>query len=512
MKKVTLKIKSLYDSETIELDDEISVGRTELADIVLEDAGLSTVNTTIFRDGNEVLIVDEGSTNGTFINGERVGKTPKILFDGDIVTCGSDTEIRIIFGEKDVLDAEIIGDKPHRKKSKTNDSAADAPKTIQKHKPDINVKKKKEEKPWILLVAAGSTFLIIFLAVIGILVAKYFETGSGDDVASRRLGPVVSVNKNEAIPLRVIDPLGGQKQDDLDELTQYWEVQEEEIKTEDLETITVDDAVNAKETGLNLNVSLDYWKEKYALTRQKEFGNDPPGRILRQELCCGVPKQTAKIAEMQREGYKIPMDFADLARKRMAGELIELPMATEYWVLDVGGSSSESEFTTFDFETGSTPARPGSDDYNTLAQLAASFKYDINNPKDRRQMKIRLLRMFHPRALPILRTLSQKYHAKFNRPLRITSLARSMEYQIGLNKFNPNSFKVRGAGSLPPHTSGCAFDLSRKFQSAEEQNFMSNMLADMEKIDRSVDGLREGNVNACFHVFIYDDGQPPLGF
>jgi hypothetical protein len=168
----------------------------------------------------------------------------------------------------------------------------------------------------------------------------------------------------------------------------------------------------------------------------------------------------------------------------MSGELIELPMATEYWVLDVGGSSNTEPFTTFDFETGAKPAPPGSDDYNTLATLAANFsgtKYDMNNPTHRRQMKIRLLRMFHPRALPILQKLSKEYHAKFNRPLRITSLARSMEYQIGLNKFNPNSFKVRGAGSLPPHTSGCAFDLSRKFQSAEEQNFMSNWLADTEK-------------------------------
>lgn len=24
-----------------------------------------------------------------------------------------------------------------------------------------------------------------------------------------------------------------------------------------------------------------------------------------------------------------------------------------------------------------------------------------------------------------------------------------------------------------------------------------------------LDALREGNLNACFHVFIYDDGKPP---
>jgi hypothetical protein len=315
------------------------------------------------------------------------------------------------------------------------------------------------------------------------------------------------------IPCRVIDPLGGQKQEELDELIQYWEVQEKEITVDELEEIKADDSSQPGVPGLNLNVNPVYWQEQKNKTIQKLYGNDPKGRILRQELCCGVPKQKAKIREMQQEGYVLPMDFADLARKRAKGELIELPMATEYWVLDVGGSSNTKEFTSFDFKTGSTVTPPGSDDYNTLAQLAQNFsgvRYDMNNGKDRRQMKIRLLRMFHPRALPILQRLSRAYQAKFGRPLRITSLSRSMEYQISLNKINPNSFTVRGPGSLPPHTSGCAFDLSRKFQSAEEQNFMSNMLADMEN-EKILDGLREGNANACFHVFIYDDGQPPGG-
>lgn len=507
MQKVTLKIKSLYDKETISLKDELSIGRTTRADLVLDDVGLSSINTTIFRDGDEVLIVDENSTNGTFINGERVGNSPKILFDGDVITCGSDTEIRVQFGEKNITDPEIIQEVAHQKDKITPINA----KTVQKLNADV--KGEKKEQPWILLVAAGSTFVIIFLAIIGILISNYY--GGDQKVENRRLGPTERANKNELIPLRVIDPLGGQKQEELEDLTQYWEVQEEEIKAEDIQTIAGDNTSVSAGDGFNLNVSLDYWEKQYALTRQKVFGNDPPGRILRQELCCGVPKQTAKISEMQREGYQIPMDFADLARKRMAGQLIELPMATEYWVLDVGGSSNTDEFTSFDFDTGSTTAKPGSADYNDLARLASNFsgeKYDMNNPTHRRQMKIRLLRMFHPKAKPILEKLAKAYHAKFNRPLRLTSLSRSMEYQIGLNKFNPNSFKVRGAGSLPPHTSGCAFDLSRKFMSAEEQNFISNMLADMEKNERSLDGLREGNVNACFHVFIYDDGQPPLGF
>lgn len=516
MKKVTLKIETAYDSEAVILEDEISLGRTNSSDIVLDDIGLSSINASIFRDGREVLIVDENSTNGTFINGERVRNTPKVLFDGDVITCGSDTEIRVVFGEKRVLDAPVIREKPSNKRVRKT-TAAGAPKTVQKHSPNIKIDQdEEEEKPWILLVAAASTFLIIFLAIIGIVAANYFELDDNQAKENRRLGPKVAVNKNALIPIRVIDPLGGEKQEELtEELTQYWEVQEEEIQIDDLQEIAAANPTAEKATGLNLNVTLAYWKKQYDSTRVKHFGNDPQGRIIRKELCCGVPKQKAKIAEMQREGYKLPMDFADLARKRNAGVLIELPMATEYWVLDVGGSSNKAPFTTFDFGTGSQIAPVGSADYNTLATLASDFsgtKYDINNPTQRRQMKIRLLRMFHPRALPVLKKLSTEYHAKFGRPLRITSLARSMEYQISLNKFNPNSFKVRGAGSLPPHTSGCAFDLSRKFQSAEEQNFMSNWLADTEKNEGILDGLREGNVNACFHVFIYDDGQPPVGF
>ena len=126
-------------------------------------------------------------------------------------------------------------------------------------------------------------------------------------------------------------------------------------------------------------------------------------------------------------------------------------------------------------------------------------------------MKIRLLRMFNKRAKPILEEFSKAYQQKFNRPLRITSLTRSMEYQITLNGNNANSFKVSGEGSRPPHTSGCAFDLARKQMTTEEQNFMIEELAKLE--NRGVlDALIEFNVNACFHIFIYDDGTPPKGF
>ena len=73
---------------------------------------------------------------------------------------------------------------------------------------------------------------------------------------------------------------------------------------------------------------------------------------------------------------------------------------------------------------------------DTLLLDSLVQKYDLNNPTHRRQMKIRLLRMFHPNAKPILEQIAKAYQQKFNRPLRVTSLSRSMLYQIGLNKIN----------------------------------------------------------------------------
>ena len=186
-------------------------------------------------------------------------------------------------------------------------------------------------------------------------------------------------------------------------------------------------------------------------------------------------------------------------------------MATQSFYLDVGGSASDGAFQSFSFQGGEVDIASGTPQYQTLAQLASSFagqKYDLNNPADRKQMRIRLLRMFNPRAKPILQEVANAYLQKFGRPLRVTSLTRSMDYQIGLNKTNPNSFKVRDENALPPHTSGCAFDLARKHMTAEEQNFVMQKLAEMERAGK-LDALIEYGVNACFHIFIYYDGIPP---
>jgi hypothetical protein len=77
-----------HQGEAYPLGDEITVGRGGGCGIVLPDDGfVSTVHARVFRRGDEVLVEDLGSRNGTFVNGERV-VAPTRLRRGDHVQFG----------------------------------------------------------------------------------------------------------------------------------------------------------------------------------------------------------------------------------------------------------------------------------------------------------------------------------------------------------------------------------------------------------------------------------------
>ena len=264
-----------------------------------------------------------------------------------------------------------------------------------------------------------------------------------------------------------------------------------------------------------LNVTIAFWEQqqKKALEERKSpTGDRPTGLVVPDILAPGnVARQKAKQAETIENGFTQPFDFADLALKRMSGEFVELPIATQSYLLDVGGSADEGEFTTFEFEKGSVALNPLSSKYKILKKLADDFdgmKYDLQNSRDRRQMKVRLLRMITPQTKIVLEEIAQAYLKEFNRPLRITAMTRSIEYQIKLNSTNANSFVVRGKGSLPPHVSGYAFDIGRRTLTADEQNFIIKKLVEMEGSGK-IDALVEYGATAAFHIFVYWDGKPP---
>jgi hypothetical protein len=144
--------------------------------------------------------------------------------------------------------------------------------------------------------------------------------------------------------------------------------------------------------------------------------------------------------------------------------------------------------------------------YRALADLASSLegkRYDLDDPEDRRQFKARLLSFIRPEARDVILQIAHEYKERFGRPLAVTSLVRTEEYQARLGRAgNPNATTI----STAPHTTGLAFDILYKFMTAAEQESVMAQIARLEDEGR-VEALRE-NLNHI-HVFAFADGQRP---
>jgi pSer/pThr/pTyr-binding forkhead associated (FHA) protein len=97
MPRIKLTIKSPNGTRVIALEDKaLTLGRTDAADVaVADDSGLSRRHVTFRLFGNEVWAVDEGSTNGTLINGELLPSDGLALNDGDELQIGNSTSVTV---------------------------------------------------------------------------------------------------------------------------------------------------------------------------------------------------------------------------------------------------------------------------------------------------------------------------------------------------------------------------------------------------------------------------------
>jgi hypothetical protein len=74
---------------TFHVTGEITIGRSANATIsVPDDTFVSQLHARVFSTGQETWLEDLGSTNGTFLNGGRLGR-PELLRKGDRVQIGS---------------------------------------------------------------------------------------------------------------------------------------------------------------------------------------------------------------------------------------------------------------------------------------------------------------------------------------------------------------------------------------------------------------------------------------
>ena len=498
MKKITLYIKNPYERETVVLEDEVTIGRTDASQVVLSDTGLSRKNTTFFRDGDACFVVDENSLNGTFVNSEKVSGAPQRVFDGDVIKLGTETQIAVEIRSSDAATGGSGGAVKENPKPKDQKPKTKKPKTK-------NQKPKTKQLPVILMVAGGSAVVILVLGVIALIVANSLGIDNKNAVPTPRPASAA------LIPVRVIDPLGGEDPDDINDLISSWEIEETTLKAEDVEEIkTVKSSKETPNVPTDLNVTKEFFDQQIKQAESRPGSNEP----LRVLLGSGISKQRAKLKEMvESKVYKQPLDFADLAEMHLNGDLVELPVATQYWVLSVGGDAKGGEFTSFEWGAGgnqiTAKITPGTPKYAILKRLADNFygqKYDLENSIDRQNMRRRLLRMFNRDSRKMLEELCKAYYEKFNRPVKITSLIRTLDYQIYLGTINGFAAKVSVQNSYSPHTSGCAFDVGHASLSNEGKNFLMVKLDEWNDAQKGDAIIESGN---CFHAFIYYDGRPP---
>jgi len=67
--------------------DQITIGRDSVNEVVINDAEISRRHARLTFQGGKYVLEDLGSTNGTFVNGQRLAG-PRVLKPGEVVSFG----------------------------------------------------------------------------------------------------------------------------------------------------------------------------------------------------------------------------------------------------------------------------------------------------------------------------------------------------------------------------------------------------------------------------------------
>jgi hypothetical protein len=137
-----------------------------------------------------------------------------------------------------------------------------------------------------------------------------------------------------------------------------------------------------------------------------------------------------------------------------------------------------------------------------LARRLGPRPYDLDKPEDRRAFRGRLLSFLRPPARDVMLELAARYRERFGRPLPVTSLVRTEAYQRQLGETNPNATRI----SVPPHTTGLAFDVYYRYMTGAEQDALMDMVAGEERAGR-LEALRENRDH--IHMMAFPEGRRP---
>ena len=96
--------------------------------------------------------------------------------------------------------------------------------------------------------------------------------------------------------------------------------------------------------------------------------------------------------------------------------------------------------------------------------------------------------------------LSSQFRGRFGRPLRVTSLIRTTDYQNQLSRSNGNAASAVGE-KRSSHLTGASLDISKKGMTAAQQRWVRNVLASIKAKGFlfAVEEFYQPN----FHVMVY---------
>jgi len=103
-------------------------------------------------------------------------------------------------------------------------------------------------------------------------------------------------------------------------------------------------------------------------------------------------------------------------------------------------------------------------------------------------------RYLRPWTKLFLARLSNQYRARFGKPLRVTSLLRTAEYQRSLQRRNGNAASDDGP-KRSAHLTGASLDISKKGMTGAERQWLKNVLM----------SLHNGG-----HIYAIEEFQQPV--
>lgn len=99
--------KGVYTGQVIDIDEALTIGRDPSCDLVIGSNLVSRKHATLTNDGGTLELIDNNSSNGSFVNGIKVARHR--LNAGDVITFDTE-EFSVVFKPEDKIEAELAPD------------------------------------------------------------------------------------------------------------------------------------------------------------------------------------------------------------------------------------------------------------------------------------------------------------------------------------------------------------------------------------------------------------------